>query len=340
MTRAPLIAALALSSALLHSGCPPREADVDPPLRKIKVAWSPYLAYAPLAIAKENGYFREEGLDVELLDMRSYDGIVALTQRKVDVVAAHLFVGLFNAISRDESLRIVADKGHVGGDCPAYSIVVRAELFEGEDFEVTRLEGLRFDVRPSTIGAFILSRLLEPAGLTIDDVALTDLPGATAIEAFRNGSLDAQVSSEPHLSVMVDAGVARIWKPVDDIIPGLQYSVLIYGPSFLEDDRDTGVRFMTAYLRGVRTYNEGKTNRNVEIISGFTRLDPVLTKRACWASIHGDGHINMEAVDAFIDWAHKSNALERPRDAIPYWDPYFIDSANRNLPARDSNKGN
>jgi ABC-type nitrate/sulfonate/bicarbonate transport system substrate-binding protein len=37
--------------------------------RKLRVAMVPYLSYAPLTIAQEEGYFAQQGLDVEFVSL-------------------------------------------------------------------------------------------------------------------------------------------------------------------------------------------------------------------------------------------------------------------------------
>ena len=63
-------------------------------------------------------------------------------------------------------------------------------------------------------------------------------------------------------------------------ITSLTYAYpLYYGPAFLDKDPELGRRFMVAYLQGVKQYNEGKTERNLEILQNYTRLDRDLLKQ-------------------------------------------------------------
>lgn len=47
-------------------------------------------------------------------------------------------------------------------------------------------------------------------------------------------------------------------------VPNQEISVIMYGGAFVRDHRDVGVKFMRAYIRGVRYYNDaypdGKLN--------------------------------------------------------------------------------
>src|SRR5208282_1999206 len=67
---------------------------------------------APFFIAEAKGYFRDQGLDVELLPFDSAAKMVApLGTGQLDVAAGAPSAGLYNAADRGIDVRIVADKG-------------------------------------------------------------------------------------------------------------------------------------------------------------------------------------------------------------------------------------
>jgi ABC-type nitrate/sulfonate/bicarbonate transport system substrate-binding protein len=116
-----------------------------------------------------------------------------------------------------------------------------------------------------------------------------------------------------------------------EIVPGAQLATIVYGPTLLEKNRDAGVRFLVAYLQGVRQYNRGKTPRNVEIISKETGLDADLVREACWETIRGDGKINVEGVLDYQRWAVRKGLLDAIVPAEKFWDPSFVEAANKIL---------
>ncbi len=57
-------------------------------LTKIKVSVTPFLSYAPIFIAKEEGFFAEQGFDVEFVRFdKTAEAIPALAQGQIDVVS-------------------------------------------------------------------------------------------------------------------------------------------------------------------------------------------------------------------------------------------------------------
>jgi NitT/TauT family transport system substrate-binding protein len=119
----------------------------------------------------------------------------------------------------------------------------------------------------------------------------------------------------------------------EELVPGHQTSVLIFGKRLLQDDPALGERFMRAYLRGVRQYNQGKTERNVAIVSRYTKLPPEVIRRACWMIIGNEGGIDPARVQPFLDWALANHFLDGKIAPEQWWTSRFVDAANASLAA-------
>jgi hypothetical protein len=90
--------------------------------------------------------------------------------------------------------------------------------------------------------------------------------------------------------------------PASKFIPGLQYGIIVFGPTLLVDHRDLGVRFIKAYLRGVRQYNKGKTPRNLGIVARRVQVNADTARSLCWAPIRNDGSLDSPSMLAFQKW--------------------------------------
>jgi ABC-type nitrate/sulfonate/bicarbonate transport system substrate-binding protein len=146
--------------------------------------------------------------------------------------------------------------------------------------------------------------------------------------------LDAvRTVTEPNVSVALAEGWAAIVATPEELVPGHQTSVLIFGKRLLQDDPALGERFMRAYLRGVRQYNQGKTERNVAIVSRYTKLPPEVIRRACWMIIGNEGGIDPARVQPFLDWALANHFLDAKIAPEQWWTSRFVDAANASLAA-------
>ena len=84
-------------------------------------------------------------------------------------------------------------------------------------------------------------------------------------------------------------------------------------------------------LKAVRQFNEGKTERNLELLAEFTGLDRELLEQACWPSLRDDGQINVQSILDFQAWAVEKGYLDSPVTEEQFWDPSFVEYASEVL---------
>ena len=306
----------------------------QPEPMKLKVLLLPYLSFAPLFIAEEEGYFAEQGLEIEFVKMTSSaPAIVALARGELDVVAAILSVGLLNAMARGAKIKFVADKGYIAfAGCTSNALVATRALVEGSELQTpAQLQGRRIALKPASFSGYFVEKLLRSAGLSLDDVEAVNIPTPAQPEALEKGAIDVTVTQEPWLTRILRGGHAVIWMPAQQVIPDFQLGMILYGPTLLDENPEAGRRFMVAYFEAVQRYNQGKTDRNVEILAKYTRLDQELLRQACWVPMREDGQINLQSVLDFQVWALKKGFIDRTVTEDEFWDPSFVEHANQVL---------
>ena len=325
---------LSLVAGLQASCSPPGDAPSAPASDKVKVSVFPYLGYLPFFIARDEGYFRDNHLDVEFVNASSSAGALPLLiHGDIDIHAGTVTAGLLNAINRDANIRLVADKGYFGASRHAYhAIMVRPDLVEsGAINDPARLKGLRVAETPADIMQYMLDVLLASVGLTLDDLRFGDIPPAVQMDALANGAIDLTPVSEPWVTRFLESGSAVIWKTGPEVTPNFQYAVIAFGPSLLGENRDVGKRFMLAWLQAVRQYNQGKTDRNLEIASRQTGLDIELLRKMAWPLIRSDGRVELKGIRDFQTWCVEKGFQDRPVPDDRIYDPAFVEFANAAL---------
>jgi NitT/TauT family transport system substrate-binding protein len=303
---------------------------------KLQVVSQPFITFVPFFIALEEGYFAEQGLEVELVNMTvSQEVLPALSSGQVDVSSGLLSSGILNAIARGGNFRIVADKGYIDPQgCENYALVARRDLVEAGAFaSATDLRGHTVDVVPATWLEFYLARLLEEEGLSLKDVQTTDLAPPTEPEAFEQRTMALTINSEPWVTRFRKAGHMPVLTPASELLPDTEAAVVMFGPTLMGENADVGNRFMIAYLKAVRQYNDGKTARNIELVSQFTNLDLGLLKEMCWPTLRSDGELNVQGVLDFQTWAVEVGYLDEVVPAEQFWDGNFVAHAKRFLDA-------
>jgi ABC-type nitrate/sulfonate/bicarbonate transport system substrate-binding protein len=303
----------------------------------IKVAANLGASDAGIFLAMDRGFFAEQGLEIDLT-RGSSELLPSLATGELDVLAPAVSAALLNAMARDIPLRIVADKG---SDPPGFSyqvITLRKDLYDGGqvrgwgDLRGRRLAqaGVQSSVD------FLFARGLAQAGLTLNDVELVSINYPDMNAAFANGTIDAASFWEPLLTVGIDQGWVVRWKPVEEIDPGHQSGILIYGKTFLGEHLDQGYRFMKAYLQGVRVYNDayrkgiGRDAVNASIAS-HAGVKPELQERTVPAGLNPDGCANSQDLADQLAWFRSVGYLQRDLEFDAVVDNRFCERAVQEL---------
>jgi len=291
---------LGLSLAIASIACGRREPDAKRELPKVRLSVSHLLNWAPIMIAKDEGFFHDEGVDVEFVNqLTSQEDLVALLSGDLDVLSGPTRGSFFSAISQGAKIKIVAGAGFLARDgCTFYGIVRRPDRPTVKRLRASR-EGL---------SRFITSRMLERVGIDINTLNVMRVPDPVAVRSLEKGSIDAIAAAEPLLTRMKSIG--PVWLAAEKIVPDFQFSTITFGERLLYKDRETGARFLRAYNRGVAQYLEGKTERNVAIIAKATGEAPDLIRRACWLPMRSDLSVNWQSLEEFQTWAKKEGLIQ------------------------------
>jgi len=299
MRRFRSAAAAAAILALGGSAC--RRPTAPPALR---VALLPFLSFAPFLLADEAGDFRREGVRVQFVHLeRNADATIALMAGQIDVTTGIVNAVDLNALARGAGFRVVADKGHEEKGCTFGAFVVRPDP--------SGAPPARFRVTPSSVFEFLLDRALAADGRDPASVARVDFPMPLVTRALATRAVDGAHLEEPNLSQALAAREASLWKSYESILPGFQFGYVTFGPALLGPRRAEGVRFLRAYLRGVARFREGKTPRNLDVLSRRIGVPSDRLGRACWPSISADGSFSLSTLDLFQDWCLSRGLIGR-----------------------------
>jgi NitT/TauT family transport system substrate-binding protein len=318
-----------LTLVLLIATCGPLP-EKAPESTSLRVMLQPYMGSTTMAIAQEEGYFAEEGLEVEFVQLdSSAEAVLPLLQRELDVVPGAVASGILNAIAREGSLKFVLSYVYFDPEgCTFFGIVAPNELLESGALEdPAQLRGKRVAVRPGLIDDFILETALAKYGVTGEEVEKVSIPPPNQPDALASGAVDLVVAAEPALSRILGSGDAGLWIEAQEVLPNMTFAAIIFGPSLLEDNPEVGERFMRAYLKALEQYREGKTDRNLEIASNLTGLPIELLEQACWLQVPEGGRINPQSILDYQAWALEKGYLDSLVPEEDFWDPSFLEAA-------------
>ncbi|MEW5938267.1 MAG: ABC transporter substrate-binding protein [Chloroflexota bacterium] len=297
----------------------------------IKIGVLNYISHAPMFIARDEGYFAEQGLDVELVDFGSTTTLVipSLLSGELDISSTAMSVGFFNAVAQGGNLKWVADKGFYDpNNCVTDAFVISAAMAAAGEPTADTIRGKVMVFPPGDTFEYMADTLLASYGLTQADVKPTLVADSPArIEGLKNGSIDISILGEPWISrAKAEAGAVAQW-PLSSIAPGVSGAMIAFGPNVLEKNPDVGVRFMVAYLKAIQKFNEGKSDRTVEIISAYTKLEPEKVKNSCWTSFRPDGMIDTAGLMAFQEWGLGKGYINSKVELDQVWTSEFLEQA-------------
>lgn len=328
------LSAIALSLFLVACN---REQPLAPnapkPLTKVRVNLNPTITYAPFMIANDEGFFTEEGIEAELVRIDSNSALVALSTGELDVMSGPIRSGLFNIMLRKAPVRVVADRGQLRPTpgCVLEAFGAPKKIYDRIQAAGGSVRGQKFALIRGGFTEFMIDKYLAQQKLTRKDVEFLQISPGDATASAKRQIEAIRYFQEPNLSNVLSKDLYQIVAAAESVAPGQQHGVVMYGNRLLHKDPELGRRFMRAYLRGVRRYNEGKTKRNVEILTRHTKLPVEIIQRSCWLPIANDGHIDMASLNALLDWSKTQGYLDGDVPLATWWDPRFIDAANESL---------
>ena len=300
----------------------------------VKVVTLPFITFAPYYIGLEEGYFDHYGIDVELVEFTVQEEILpALASGQVDVSSGLVSAGMFNAISRGSDIRITADKGYVDPNgCVNWSVLGRKDLVDSGGLEsADQLAGMTVNIVPATWLEYYLSLVLAEGNLTLDDLEKVNISSPAVPDALDSAQIDVAVNAEPWVTRLGAAGHVPVLGLPQELTPGESGAVQLYGPTLLGENQEVGIRFMAGYLKAVEQYEEGPTERNLEIISEFSQLPEDLLSEMCWPALNPTGDVAVDGVMAFQDCAVERGYLDGVVQPEQFMDDSFLTAARELL---------
>jgi NitT/TauT family transport system substrate-binding protein len=313
-----------LAVMLGATGCTAREASMAGGERiKLRVVLQPYLAHAPFFIANAESLWTRYGLDVELVPLsRASDAVPLLLSGDIDVLPTGPSPALLNAAGRGIMVRAVADRGYLDpATCSYYAMAARPGLLKNGRLTAP-VRRVSIDKQPHSM--FIVRRMLEHVGISLDTLEMLDIPPAAELDALAKGTIDAAFVGEPWLTRVIGGGHGELWVKAADALPGFEIGMVYFGPSILSHNREGGRRFMLAYREAVMRYLEGKTDRNIDILVRETGETPELLRQSCWLPMAADGRIKPSSFAMLQKWAVGAGLVETAATPAQFWDSSFV----------------
>ena len=168
----------------------------------ISIGHTTWVGYGPLFVAKELGYFKEAGLDVQMTTIEESSlYMAAMASGKLSGAASTIDEILKYRSSQFCFRSVLALDESAGGD----GIVVGKGITSTKD-----LKGKAVAVNEGSVSMFWLSYLLKKANMTVKDVEVKNMTADDAASAFIAGRVPAAVTWEPNLTMVKQKKVGTV----------------------------------------------------------------------------------------------------------------------------------
>ncbi len=323
--------AVALPLLAITIACKGKPATRD--LDVVRVADRGYITNAPIYIAEAEGFFADEGIRLAFIEAQgSTTQMFPILERgDLDVINSTVSSAFYAAIAQGSRIRMVADRGHTqSGHCSYAGIIAHKGLFDAAAPTAASLRGKRISISAAQSSTYTTDLFLASFGLTLRDLHVVRLGESLEVQALDAGNLDLLFANEPYLSRLKAEG-HKLIGPDNQYSSGMSSSIFVFGPTLTVENRELGLRFIRAFLKGVKQLQEGMTPRNIEILTARTRIDPALLKSICLPAVYADGHVETSELLKFQQWAVKTKRLDRVLGPDAGVDMWFVQRASKEL---------
>lgn len=251
-------------------------AQTKPAPARVRVVTPPLTNYAPLIVARDNGWFEEENLTVSWS---------TVTQTAVSIEAVYGGSAEFGGggilepmIARGNGLDVMlaVPTARIRSSPPDNSgIVVRAN---SDIREPADLAGKRVSVGLiNSINHVHMVEWLRKKGVDAKTVQFTEIPFPQMADALMQNRLDAVWAVEPFLTVMRKTGNVRVLGyPYQDNVPNMDITAFFAKETWLKANTDVARRFKQAYQRAVNHLNNASKDERDGFVAKFTGMRPEL----------------------------------------------------------------
>ncbi len=299
MTRwmAALLGALVATGALAQA----------PEKKKITIAvgGKSLFYYLPLTVAERQGYFKEEGLEVEIPDFPGgARALQALVGGSADMVSG-AYEHTINMAAKKQPIKAVVLQARYSSIVLLLPKEKAAKYRGGRD-----LKGLKIGVTaPGSSTNMFVNNLLAKDGLKPTDVSIVGVgAGAGAVAALEKGEIDAISNLDPVITQLESTGKfvavadSRTEKGMKDIYGGDYHASVIYVmDEFVKKNPNTVQGVVNAMVRANRWISKATPQQIVDLMpDNYKAGNPSLYKEGLLKNMIGyseDGQMSMKAAE-------------------------------------------
>lgn len=212
------------------------------PAAPIKIGYSDWPGWVAWQVAKEKGFFKKHGVEVDLVWFPIYtDSLTALNAGKVDGNSS-AWCDVIPPLAEGVKLKVVLVNDNSAGND---AIVAKPSIKTMKD-----LKGKSVATELGTVEHFLLLQALAKSGMTEKDVEYKNLTVPDAAAAFLAGKVDAAGLWQPWISQIQREGKGNVLFTSKEI-PGLIPDLLVFQEKIVTERADEVQKIVAAWFDAV-----------------------------------------------------------------------------------------
>ncbi|HEX3032761.1 MAG TPA: ABC transporter substrate-binding protein [Bacillota bacterium] len=304
-------------------------------LKKFKVGYLPTPGHVLYFVAQEKGFFKEQGLDVELFRFtNSGEGLNAIKSGKLDA-------GSFGTSAPLAFIAKGADFTIIGGQQSEGAGIIAQPEKAAQFQELSNFKGKKVATVRLGTGDVVFRGALVEAGIDWKkDLTIQELDSpAAVVEAVKKGAVDAGVVWAPYMKIGEKKGL-KIVKYSKDLMAGHTCCRQVALTSRVKEDPETYAKFLKALIKAYDYYQVNKTE-TVDIIAKYVNIDKdVIEAETYGGHISSDPQPDKAGVIKFWTMMNKAGYINSNINIADHINTDIYDSALQELLKQDPQNQN
>jgi len=273
-------------------------------------------------LARDEGYFAAEGLDVQLMFFDAAEPIaVATVAGAVDIGSVGTSAGMFS-LGAQGALKLIGGQSREHPGFQTLSFLVSNHAYDAGLKDFRQLGGHSVAVAQIGSGShYSVTLIAAKYGIDLATIRILPLQSIpNQLSAVSGGQADAAVIAGTPVLPALERGDVRLLGWVGDQVPW-QIGAIFVATKTMTDRHEMIERFLRAFRRGAREYYDaftgpGETRKDgasaPEILTVMAKYtgQPVERLKKAIAYIDPEGRVDLKDMQRQIDWFRAQNLLK------------------------------
>lgn len=307
-----IILVLAITSA---TGCSSRNNETV----KVRIGYEAILSDYTFFVAYENGYFKDEGLDVEVIKFNTTnEQLLALLSGQVDMIPNSSMALLLSAeVEHPGRFSVFMAHGDLGN-----KILVRND---SQITSVEQLSGAKIGTFPGTTMLTYANISLAPYFNPSEFPTIVGMQPPNLVEALTSGQVDAIYAVEPIVSVAIQRVGAReiMNNPLGNIMSPFTGGASVLRKKFVDEHPDESAAIIRAMNRAVDYIRENDSESRA-ILAKYTGFENELLQSSTLGYIWKLDEIDRNAIQRLAEILADAGVVEEEVDTANWY--YLTDN--------------